>query len=104
MADKYLNNVRFNADIYKADSFESIVSPEATSRSAENINVANALGTMARWYDEINSLKMQADYANYILSGMMVARVVDYDNCEQSLLLGDFNRLNCFKNRRRCND
>ena len=95
MADRFLNNVRMNADIIKADTFKNIVSDNASSTHPENVNVANALGTMARWYDEIT-------YMRYIMQGMMVARVVDFDNLKQSLLLGDFNRLNCFKNRKRC--
>jgi hypothetical protein len=65
-------------------------------------SISRTLGNLVHCAKQTSAEITTLSYMKYIMEGMMVARVVDFENLKQSLLLGDFNRLNCFKNRKRC--
>jgi hypothetical protein len=103
IAHTYMNNVTLNAKWTENMSMTPdglTAGQDASGYVTESIS--RTLGNLVHCAKQTSAEITTLSYMKYIMEGMMVARVVDFDNLKQSLLLGDFNRLNCFKNRKRC--
>ena len=103
IAHTYVNNITLNAKWIENTS----MTPEGLTAGKDSNgyvteSISRTLGNLVHCAKQTYAEMTTLSYMKYIMEGMMVARVVDFENLKESLLIGDFERLNCFKNRKRC--